>query len=84
MWSFVGAVVFGAAATSALVGGITFFQEALGGVERNLALTAFHAVLRFGLALAALLAGARPTSCGRPARPRSAWPRASSCWRRPG
>ncbi|MCQ0005329.1 MFS transporter [Actinomadura madurae] len=57
VWSFVGAVVFGAAATSALVGGITFFQEALGGVERNLALTAFHAVLRFGLALAALLAG---------------------------
>lgn len=55
--SFAGAVVFGAAATSALVGGITFFQESLGGVERNLALTAFHAVLRFGLALAALLAG---------------------------
>jgi dTMP kinase len=57
VWSFAGAVVFGAAATSALVGGITFFQESLGGVERNLALTAFHAVLRFGLALAALLAG---------------------------
>lgn len=57
VWSFAGAVVFGAAATSALVGGITFFQESLSGVERNLALTAFHAVLRFGLALAALLAG---------------------------
>ncbi|MGI5203888.1 MFS transporter [Spirillospora sp. CA-108201] len=57
-WAFVGAVLFGAAATSALVGGITYFQEALSGVDRNLALTAFHAVLRFGLALAALLAGA--------------------------
>ncbi|TDD85116.1 MFS transporter [Actinomadura darangshiensis] len=56
-WSFVGAVVFGASATSALVGAITFLQEALNGVERNLALTAFHAVLRFGLALAALLSG---------------------------
>ncbi|MDL4817675.1 MFS transporter [Actinomadura opuntiae] len=56
-WSFVGAVLFGAAATSALVGGITYLQESLGGVDRNLALTAFHSVLRFGLALAALLAG---------------------------
>ncbi len=56
-WSFIGAVVFGAAATSALVGGITYLQEELSGVERNLALTAFHAVLRFGLALAALLSG---------------------------
>jgi dTMP kinase len=56
-WSFIGAVVFGAAATSALVGGITYLQESLSGVERNLALTAFHAVLRFGLALAALLSG---------------------------
>ncbi|MES9603871.1 MFS transporter [Actinomadura sp. NPDC000929] len=57
-WAFIGAVLFGAAATSALVGGITYLQEALSGVNRNLALTAFHAVLRFGLALAALLAGA--------------------------
>lgn len=56
-WSYIGAVVFGAAATSALVGGITFLQEQLSGVERNLALTAFHAVLRFGLALAALVSG---------------------------
>ncbi|MEV3923018.1 MFS transporter [Actinomadura coerulea] len=57
-WAFIGAVLFGAAATSALVGGITYLQEALSGVNRNLALTAFHAVLRFGMALAALLAGA--------------------------
>ncbi|MFI0411027.1 MFS transporter [Actinomadura sp. 3N508] len=57
-WSFVGAVIFGGAATAALVGGITYMQESLEGYRRNLALTAFHAVLRFGLALAALLAGA--------------------------
>ncbi|RKS71911.1 putative MFS family arabinose efflux permease [Actinomadura pelletieri DSM 43383] len=57
-WSFVGAVVFGGAATAALVGGITYLQESLEGYPRNLALTAFHAVLRFGLALAALLSGA--------------------------
>ncbi|GGT87301.1 MFS transporter [Actinomadura citrea] len=58
VWAFIGAVLFGAAATSALVGGITYLQESLSGVNRNLALTAFHAVLRFGLALAALVAGA--------------------------
>ncbi|TDB89680.1 MFS transporter [Actinomadura sp. 7K534] len=57
-WAFAGAVVFGAAATAALVGGITYLQQGLEGYRRNLALTAFHATLRFGLALAALLAGA--------------------------
>jgi MFS family permease len=57
-WAFVGAVLFGASATGALVGGITYLQESLSGVQRNLALTAFHAVLRFGLALAALISGA--------------------------
>ncbi|XRQ11946.1 MFS transporter [Actinomadura welshii] len=57
-WAFLGAVLFGASATAALVGGITYMQESLDGYLRNLALTAFHAVLRFGLALAALLAGA--------------------------
>lgn len=57
-WSFIGAILFGGAATAALVGGITYLQESLEGYRRNLALTAFHAVLRFGLALAALLSGA--------------------------
>lgn len=57
-WSFLGAVLFGGAATAALVGAITYLQESLDGYRRNLALTAFHAVLRFGLALAALLSGA--------------------------
>jgi hypothetical protein len=53
-----GAVLFGAAATSALVGALTYIQEGLSGFVRNLALTAFHATLRAGLAVAALLAGA--------------------------
>ncbi|GAA0564518.1 MFS transporter [Actinomadura livida] len=57
-WAFAGAVVFGGAATAALVGGITYLQQGLEGYRRNLALTAFHATLRFGLALAALIAGA--------------------------
>ncbi|GLZ08498.1 hypothetical protein Acsp03_59640 [Actinomadura sp. NBRC 104412] len=55
--AFLGAALFGAAATSALVGALTYIQEGLGGYARNLALTAFHASLRAGLALAALLAG---------------------------
>ncbi|HEY8480785.1 MAG TPA: MFS transporter [Spirillospora sp.] len=57
-WAFGGALVFGGAATAALVGGITYLQQSLEGYRRNLALTAFHATLRFGLALAALLSGA--------------------------
>jgi dTMP kinase len=57
-WSYVGAVLFGAAATGALVGAITFLQESLTGTSRNLALTAFHAVLRGCLALSALISGA--------------------------
>ena len=64
-WAFLGAVLFGAAATAALVGGITYMQESLEGFRRNLALTAFHAVLRFGLALAALVAGAAADLLGR-------------------
>ncbi|MFF5264438.1 hypothetical protein ACFY4C_36405 [Actinomadura viridis] len=56
-WALLGAVLFGAAATAALVGGITYVQESLEGTRRNIGLTAFHAVLRSGLALAALAAG---------------------------
>ncbi|GAA4148734.1 MFS transporter [Actinomadura keratinilytica] len=57
-WAYLGAVLFGAAATGALVGAITHLQESLGGAARTLGLTAFHAVLRCGLAAAALAAGA--------------------------
>jgi MFS family permease len=57
-WAYLGAVLFGAATTVALVSGITFLQQNLAGVRRNLGLTAFHACLRFSLAVAALAAGA--------------------------
>ncbi|HEX6470436.1 MAG TPA: MFS transporter [Streptosporangiaceae bacterium] len=57
-WAFLGAVLFGAAATVALVSAITYLQQNLAGVRRNLGLTAFHACLRFALAMAALAAGA--------------------------
>lgn len=57
LWAFLGAVLFGAAATTALIGGITYLQENHSGVRRNLALTAFHSTLRFGLSVAALGAG---------------------------
>ncbi|SEG81359.1 Predicted arabinose efflux permease, MFS family [Thermomonospora echinospora] len=56
-WAFLGAMLFGAAAIAALIGGITYLQESLGGAGRTLGLTAFHAVLRFGLATAALVSG---------------------------
>lgn len=57
-WAYGGAVLFGAATTMALVSAITYLQQSLSGVPRNLGLTAFHACLRFALAAAALAAGA--------------------------
>jgi MFS family permease len=56
--TLVGAAVFGAAVTSALINAIGLLQDSLNGAERDLALSAFHLVLRGGLALSALLAGA--------------------------
>jgi MFS family permease len=64
-WAFAGAVLFGAATTVALVSGITYLQQNLSGVRRNLGLTAFHACLRFALAIAALAAGAAADLLGR-------------------
>jgi hypothetical protein len=64
-WAFGGAVMFGAATTVALIGGVTYLQRDLTGVPRNLGLTAFHACLRFALALAALGAGAAADLLGR-------------------
>jgi MFS family permease len=64
-WAFLGAVMFGAATTVALVSAVTYLQENLAGVHRDLALTAFHAVLRLGLALAALVSGAAADAVGR-------------------
>jgi hypothetical protein len=56
--TLVGAAVFGAAVASALVNAMGLLQDSLTGAERDLALSAFHLVLRGGLALSALLAGA--------------------------
>jgi dTMP kinase len=64
-WAFAGAVVFGAGATAALVSAVTLIQETLAGTRRTLALTAFHAALRFGLAGSAMIAGAAADVVGR-------------------
>ncbi len=56
--AYVVAILFGAAASVALVGGITFLQERLEGRERVLGFTAFHVVLRVGMSVSALGAGA--------------------------
>jgi MFS family permease len=64
-WAFAGAVAFGAGATAALISAMTLLQEKLAGAQRNLALTAFHASLRFGLAGSAMIAGALADVVGR-------------------
>jgi MFS family permease len=51
------AVLFGAAASTALVGGISYLQQHLSGKQRLLGFTAFHMILRFGMAVAAIGAG---------------------------
>lgn len=56
--AYLGAAMFGAAAAATLVVGMSVIQDRLAGVERDLAFTAFHVVIRGGLAVAALLAGA--------------------------
>jgi predicted MFS family arabinose efflux permease len=55
--ALVGAVAFGAGAAYALAAGMGAIQSALDGHERVLAFTAFHVVLRVGLALSAVGAG---------------------------
>jgi hypothetical protein len=63
--TLVGAAVFGAAVTSALINAIGLLQDSLSGAERDLALSAFHLTLRGGLALSALLAGGAADLVGR-------------------
>jgi MFS family permease len=55
--AYLGAVVFGLAATATLVAGMSLLQDELEGAERELAFAAFHIVVRAGLAAAALGAG---------------------------
>ncbi|WP_019634139.1 MFS transporter [Actinomadura atramentaria] len=56
--AYLAAFLFGMAATTALVSSITHLQDGLTGNVRDVALTAFHGTLRFGLAVAALITGA--------------------------
>lgn len=58
------AVFFGAAATVALVGAITYLQEQLEGSDRILGLTAFHVVFRLGMSVSAIGAGAAADQVG--------------------
>ena len=55
--AFLGAAAFGGATTVALTSGMSVLQEELDGEERTLAFTAFHVVIRAGLAVAAIGAG---------------------------
>ena len=63
--TLIGAAVFGAAVTCALINAMGLLQDSLTGAERDLALSAFHLTLRGGLALSALLAGAAADLVGR-------------------
>ena len=56
--AFLGAIVFGAAAAFTLSSGMGALQAHSDGQERVLAFTAFHVVIRAGLAFAAVIAGA--------------------------
>jgi MFS family permease len=59
LWAaLVGAVAFGGGAAYSLSAGMGAIQSSLDGRERVLAFTAFHVVLRIGLATAAIAAGA--------------------------
>lgn len=55
--AYLGAVAFGAAATWTLASGMGTLQSRLTGAERVLAFSAFHVVVRVGLALSAVGAG---------------------------
>jgi predicted MFS family arabinose efflux permease len=57
-FAFLGAVAFGAAAAWTLASGMGALQSALDGQDRIIAFAAFHIVIRSGLALAAIAAGA--------------------------
>jgi predicted MFS family arabinose efflux permease len=58
LWvALIGAVAFGAAASFSLAAGMGAIQSAVDGRQRLLAFTAFHVVLRIGLAVAAVGAG---------------------------
>ncbi len=63
--AFVGATAFGGAAAVAVTSSMSYLQQELRGRELVLAFTAFHVVIRGGLALAAIGAGAAADLVGR-------------------
>jgi MFS family permease len=63
--AYVGAAGFGTGVSYALTSGMSFLQEQLRGEERVLAFTAFHIVIRVGLGLGAIGAGAAGDFLGR-------------------
>lgn len=63
--AFAGAAGFGAGVTYALTSGMSFLQHELRGDRRVLAFTAFHIVIRAGLGVGALGAGAAGGFLGR-------------------
>jgi dTMP kinase len=66
IWAaFLGAVLFGAATAAGLAAAMSLLQEHLGERDRVLAFTAFHVLIRAGLALAALGAGLAGDFLGR-------------------
>jgi MFS family permease len=66
IWAaFLGAVLFGAATAAGLAAAMSILQEHLGERDRVLAFTAFHVLIRAGLALAALGAGLAGDFLGR-------------------
>jgi MFS family permease len=64
-FAFLGAVAFGAGAAWTLASGMGALQSALDGQLRIVAFAAFHTVIRFGLALSAIGAGAAAEFVGR-------------------
>jgi MFS family permease len=66
IWAaFLGAVLFGAATAAGLAAAMSILQEQVGERDRVLAFTAFHVLIRAGLALAALGAGLAGDFLGR-------------------
>jgi hypothetical protein len=63
--AFLGAVLFGAATAAGLAAAMSILQAHLGDRDRVLAFTAFHVLIRAGLALAALGAGLAGDFLGR-------------------
>ncbi|MBW3662963.1 MAG: MFS transporter [Actinobacteria bacterium] len=65
LWlAYIGAVSFGAAATYALVGAVTYLQTNLEGDDRTLGFAVFHVVLRIAMSLAAVGAGIAADALG--------------------